>query len=219
MMKSPFGKISKIRNNLDSTHCLQFSFMAALETLGGPDISVEEAERATGYQPGGTWPFTMLTWFARNGFLVKHIENTNFERFISDTRAELFAQGLDAETVDLFFDISDFDAESRALQAAMEDPRVTLESRLPVVEDITHALDQGWLPMVSLDSGTLAGEVVNEFDGHMVLATAYDDAFIRFQDPGPPARWDWDASPETVLNALRTPSESSGTITLIRRQD
>lgn len=217
MIQNSFENIAHVRNNLDSQHCLQFAFMAAIETLGHPPLTVEEAERVTGFQPGGTWPYTMLTWFSGNGFEVRHIENTNFERFISDPRAELEAQGLDNETIGLFFEITDFEFEGAALKRALDDPDVTLESRIPVISDITGGLENGWLPLVSLDAGTLSGAASDEFDGHMVLATGHSQDEIRFQDPGPPARWDWDGSFKTVLDALRTPSDSSGTVTLIRK--
>lgn len=218
MNQEQFPSVAKIRNNVDSQHCLQFAFMAAVETLGGGRLSVEDAERATGYQPGGTWPYSMLNWFAEHDFEVRHIENTDFERFVRDPRSELETQGLPEETINLFFEITDFPFETTALQRAIDDPRIELESRLPEASDIGGALDDGWLPLISLDAASLAGPGTDEFDGHMLLATAHEGSLVRLQDPGPPVRWDWDVTADQIVRSMRIPTPSSGTITLVRNR-
>jgi hypothetical protein len=218
MIQDAFNNVAIVRNNLDSAHCLQFAAMAAAETLELGEFSLEEIDRATGFQPGGTWPFTMLTWFTSLGLDVLHIENTNFDLFIRDPREELARQGLDEDTIRLFFEITDFDFEGKALQRAIDDPHVKLESRLPTIDDITGGLQGGWLPLISLDATTLANQTHDEFDGHMVLATGHSADHLRLQDPGPPQRVNFDVLHSRVLAAMHTPSESSGTVTMVRRR-
>lgn len=217
MMYEPFGQVARIRNNLDASHCTQFALLAALETLGDHRLDESTVDHATGYMPGGTWPYSMINWLATHDYEVKHIEDTNFELFLSDPRKEFERQGLDAKTIDLFYKISDFDFEQNALREALANSKVSLIARRPVLDDITSGVQEGWMPLLSLDATTLNGKEHDEFDGHIVLVTGASATVLRLQDPGPPMHWDWDVSHDVVLAALRTPSESSGTVTLIRR--
>lgn len=218
MKIDPFGDVVRIRNNQDADHCTQYALLAALETLGDHRLNEENVDDATGYKEGGTWPYTMIGWLGSHGYLVRHFEDTDFDLFRDDPVAEFRRQGLDEATIDAFVEISDFDFEQAALGFAQGLPTVELVPRRPELADILEGLSNGWMPLLSLDATTLDGGEFDEFDGHIVLVTAADDHNFRIQDPGPPAKWDWLVDQARVIRALRTPSESSGTVTLIRRQ-
>ena len=191
----------------------------AFKHLDLPDLSMRDAELATGYVKGrATWPYTMLAWLGQQGLDVKHIENTDLDVFIQNPQAELERQGFDTETIDFFYDISDFDKEAAAIQSFRTMPNVSFEQRLPEVSDIKEGLRSGWLPLVSLDAGTLVNDHVDEFDGHMVIATDMNEHYVRIQDSGPPAQWDLDVTEERLQKAMRTPIDNAGTVTLIRRK-
>jgi len=215
-MKEYFVDI-KVEENRDVQHCLQFAFAAALNAFGMPEMRMEEIEEATGYHEVGTWPFSMIGWFADHGFEVRHIEDTNFERFIDDPQAEFRSQGLDEKAINLYFEITDFDFESAALRRALDSASVEFVRRLPEIADIQKALAEGWLPLVSLNAAVLIGRESEDFEGHMVLATGASEHALRVQDPGPPAQRDLDVKFGVVLAALRDPTENSGTVTLVRR--
>jgi len=213
----PFENVARVRNNQDASHCTQFALIAALETLGDHRLDASNVDEATGYRPGGTWPYSMIRWLATHGYEVQHFEETDFDLFLSDPRSEFERQGLDSETIDIFYEISDFDHEQSVLREIMELDAVELRPRRPEIEDIVGGLSEGWLPLMSLDATTLNGGIYDEFDGHIVLATGADSLVLRLQDPGPPPHWDWDVPAEVVLQSLRTPTESSGTVTLLRK--
>ncbi len=78
-------------------------------------------------------------------------------------------------------------------------------------------LCDGWLPLLSLDAAVLSRRTWGMFEGRMVLVTAANRDDVLVQDPGAPARRDWAVPTHHLAAALRSPAETSGTITYLRR--
>lgn len=208
----------KISNSEDALHCVQAAFSMAVESLSGAIIDNAESERLTGFSPGvETWPYRMLAWFGENGYEVVHIDALDAPALASDPRKELLRSGFDAETIDYFFQISDFHAEAAAISRCINSG-VVFEKRLPKISDIASGLQGGWLPIIFLDASVLTDEVRDGYQGHVVLVTGFDAEAGTYlvQDSGPPPHWDWEVPGEHILKSMRTPADSSGTVTLVR---
>lgn len=210
--------INFVGNTADRLHCTQASLIMLVQELTGELLSMDEAERATGFRPDvETWPYGMIDWLARRGFEVEHVDALDAEEMAADPRAELVRSGLDASTIDYFFEISDFELEAQRIRSAL-DLGVTFRAEIPEVEELIPRMGAGWVPLLSLNARTLASGLVEEFDGHVVLATAVDGSGATIQDPGPPARENLLVPLDRLARALRSPVDASGTITFVRRR-
>lgn len=210
----------RVENNFDSFHCLPITVMAAVQTLTGTTLSLAEAERITGFRDGvETWTFKTMAWFANNGFLVKYIDKFDVELFIRDARRFYEVAGESAETIDYILSISNLDHEVDELRACLAMSTFEHLNETPSADAIVAAMGEGWLPMISLNATVLHSSEAEGYDGHIVLATAYDDETLVLQDSGPPARWDWRVPRSALLKALGGPSENSGNVILVKPAD
>ncbi|MFH5232485.1 hypothetical protein [Antrihabitans spumae] len=208
-----------VSNTDDALHCLQAAFIMTVETLSDIVVSDLEAEQITGFKSGvETWPYRMLSWLSGNNFDVIHVDAISAQGLSVDPRAELVRTGFDNDTIEYFFKISDFKAEAQAIDECLV-RGVEFENRLPTLDDISVRIRDGWLPVVALDAGILTQEDRSGYQGHMVLVTGWHESrsLARIQDSGPPARWNWDVPSDLVAAAMRSPADSSGTITFVRR--
>lgn len=218
MIREIFPIEHRVPNSADSLHCVQASFAMTVAALSGDLISSAEAEAATGFKEGvETWPYRMIEWFTSHGFEVRHIDQMDAERFAEDPERELKDSGFTDDLIQYFRKISDYSAESAAIKNSISHGAI-YEARLPQLEDLVKALRDGWLPICVLDAGALTQEYRTGYQGHMVLVNGIDDdgQFAKLQDPGPPPHWDWEVPTDLIVKAMRTPVESSGTITLVR---
>ncbi|NMN98463.1 hypothetical protein [Antrihabitans stalactiti] len=209
----------RIQNSDDALHCVQAAFSMTVESLTNARVDNDLAEKLTGFTAGvETWPYRMLAWFAENGFEVEHIDALDPVAFIESPRTELERCNLDSETIDYYFQITDFEAEGVAIRRCIK-AGVKFSIRIPEKLDLTRGLKSGWLPVVALDAAALTQEVRDGFQGHTVLITGFDAENDRFlvQDSGPPARWDWEVTGDQIVKSMRSIAETSGTITLVRR--
>lgn len=203
--------------NPDSLHCTQAAFAMALEALGGPAISMAEAESHTGFVDGvETWPYGMINAFASFGFEVRHIDGLSATDLTSDPVSTLRASGLDDETLDYFLRITDFAKEKQYVTSAIQSGRVVFETRAPLIDDVQRGLDEGWLPIVSLDASVLNRRPRDGFEGHVVLALGWDQGELVVSDPGPPPNPILRVPAELVASAMQSPTADSGTVTLVR---
>lgn len=212
------GEFPRVPNSSDSLHCLQACVRMAHAVLSGQSITMTEAEAATGFVPGReTWPYAALGWFAANGYDVVHIDAVDAHAMVNEPVKELRRIGTDEATIDYFLKITDWASLERDLAVCDASGHVSFKSRKPEIADIRDGLRDGWLPMITVDLGVLATRK-DEFQGHIVLATAVTDGRIEIQDPGPPPRWDWLVEDALLLSAMRSPAETAGTVTLVRRR-
>jgi len=203
--------------NPDSLHCTQAAFIMALQILGGPTLSMSEAEHLTGFREGvETWPYGMISALAEMGFEVRHIDGLSALDLTSDPVGTLERSGLDKETLDYFLRITDFSKESQFVTRAIKTGRVAFETRAPRVDEIREALDDGWLPIISLDAAVLNSRPRDGFEGHVVLALGSKRGKFIISDPGPPPEPRLAVSPGVLAAAMQSPTKDSGTVTLVR---
>jgi hypothetical protein len=203
--------------NPDSLHCTQAAFIMALKLLGNPTLSMSEAEHLTGFREGvETWPYGMICALAEFGFEVRHIDGLSAVDLTSDPVTTLERSGLDKETLDYFLRITDFSQERQFVTRALNTGLVEFETRAPTVNDILEALNDGWLPIISLDAAVLNSRPRNGFEGHVVLALGLERGKLIVSDPGPPPEPRLEVSSDVLAAAMRSPTEDSGTVTLVR---
>ncbi|MCM3920327.1 hypothetical protein ND748_01305 [Frankia sp. AiPs1] len=202
----------------DGFHCAQACLVMAVERLGHPQrLTLAEAEQITGFRPGvETWPYAMLAWLAENGYEVRHEDALDAVALTRNPEAELRRSGLDEEALTYLMTISDFERERAAITRCLATRQVSFVPGVPDPRLLPDRLHAGWLPLLSLDAAVLTRRDRGGFEGHMVLVTATIGGYALVQDPGPPARWDWAVPLQHLATALRSPAETSGTITYVR---
>lgn len=208
----------KIPNSEDGLECLPACLAMSVEALGRHRLSLVEAGAIAGYKPGiETWPYRMIAWLSSNGYEVVHIDAIDPVKFATDPLAVLQDEGFDQETIEYFTKITDFGNESQAINEAVENGARFIKT-LPSSSDLVDYLERKWIPILTLDAGVLTDQDLSGYQGHMVVVSGYDKAqgSVLVQDPGPPATWDLVVPIERVMRALRTPTDSSGTITCVR---
>lgn len=208
----------KIPNSEDGLECLPACLAMSVEALGKDRLTLEEAGAVAGYRAGvETWPYRMIAWLSSNGYEVVHIDAIDPIKFAAEPLNVLREEGFDQETIDYFIKITNFESESQAINEAIGHG-AKFVSTLPSSSDLVEYLEKKWIPILTLDAGVLIDEDLDGYQGHMVIVSGYDaaDDMVLVQDPGPAARWDLAVPTERVMRALRTPSDSSGTITCVR---
>jgi hypothetical protein len=209
----------RVPNTDDTLHCTQAALVMALDALGHTAaMTMDEAEKVTGFREGvETWPYRMLAWLGENGYRVRHVDALDPVALMADPERTLRDSGLDDETLEYILGISDFHAENQAIRRCLESGNVEFLVRIPTMDELFDSMTEGWLPIVSLDAAVLVERPADGFEGHIVLATGREGEKIIVQDSGPPARWDWRVSPARLLEALRSPVDTSGTVSYVRR--
>ncbi len=213
-----FTLARRVPNMADGLHCAQACLIMAADLLGHERLSMAQAEQITGFRPGvETWPYAMCAWLGENGFEVRHEDAVDPVALCENAEVELRRSGLDEDTLRYVLTVSDVAQERAAVERCLASARVTFVDEAPDLSRLPQRLRDGWLPMVSLDAAVLGDRARTEFEGHMVLVTALAGADVVVQDPGPPARWDWQVPLSRVAAALHSPATTSGTITYVRR--
>lgn len=211
-------KTTKISNEPDDLHCLQACLRMAHEALGLGSLSLQVAESVSGYQAGReTWMYKTLAWLAAQRLLIEHIEDFSPHAFIENSTAELARHGFDGNVIDYIQSITDLAQERLAIEACNRYGNLTFVLRQPDADDVVEALRNGWLPVVGVDAAILSRRPGTDYDGHVVLATGLSrSSRVILQDPGLPARWDWEVDQATLSRAMHAPTVRSGSLTLLR---
>src|SRR6266849_7594117 len=90
--------INFVGNETDDLHCFQACIRMACQGLSGESLSLEDADRMTGFEPGRqTWPFVGMLSLAEARYDVRSIEDFNPKHFITDPEAEIRRHAGDAE--------------------------------------------------------------------------------------------------------------------------
>ena len=176
-------QIPFVANTVDDTHCLQAAYMSMAKYFDPSfDISMNEWSTITGYEEGlGTWANAGLLWFKEQGYDVKHYEIFDFEEFIH--RPKEYMVEVHGEEAGIWgFEHTNVPAEIERMKKIV-DSGIT-EKRRPSIEDIKRFIDDGYLVRVTVNCGTLDG--TNEYVGHAIIVTSYNDTYVQFHDPGLP---------------------------------
>lgn len=210
----------RVANEPGSLRCLPASFEMAVSILE-PEVrmSRRQADAATGFSEGReTWPYRMIEWFASRDYVIRHVDMISMTEFAVDPASAIRSTNIDQATLEYVLSITDIDRETRAIESALATGRVESVRAVPSVSDIREHLAAGWLALVTLDSATLWNADHGQYDVHMVLATGMTASSIVLQDSGPPAKWDFECTQDTMQRALVTPTPESGTCTYVKRQ-
>lgn len=202
--------------NFDDNHCSQISLIIASNLLGLGDLTIEDAERLTGYREGiPTWPYANLAYLASQGIKVKHIEALDPNDLIKDPRRALTDLGGSDEVIEYILSITDIEKEAYHISRCLESGLVEFVARIPTTKDIDQGLTEGKLPIVSLDASVISDEEMEGYQQHAVVITGMNDQEYIVQDSGSPARWDFPVDKLRVGRALHSPEPTSGGISIL----
>lgn len=206
LVKSPKGTL----------RCTQASMIMAIKTTLGREISMEEAERLSGYIEGReTWPYQMMLSLADLGLHVTSIETLNPEALVADfEREERRVLGDNEEVIQYILSITDIPAETKRIKTFIDHPNASFEVRAPTVDDLHVALKGGALPLVSLDYGVLH-QTGEGYEGHMVVVSGVGPDYVEVFDPGPPGDI-WNVPIGRFQAALDSPTEGTGAMVMLR---
>lgn len=193
-------------NTKDGTHCWQACIRMILKSaFPEKEYSWEELDTVTAkVKDMATWPMAGLVWMQTQGFEVKSIENFDYNRFLNEAEKYLY-ELWGKEAGDWAINNSNVAQEFSFSRELLGSP-VTLEQRLPSIADVRQLLDEGYLPICTVNSRALNNK--EGVVGHFVLAVWYNDAGLFVHDPGLPAqpnRYVLDADFE---RAWTTPTEN-----------
>ncbi|MFZ1075180.1 MAG: hypothetical protein WAN50_02295 [Minisyncoccia bacterium] len=147
------------------------------------DFSWDELERITAKPRGKwTWPVAAMLWLVENGFEIKDIETFDYGRFVQE-REKYLLETYGEEVAAAQIRNSDIEQE-RDLSAEFI-KKISYSQSMPGENDLKSLLEQGFLCICAIDSGSLAGE--SEYSSHSVVLKGYtNDAFILHDPDVPP---------------------------------
>ena len=189
-------------NEPDDIHCLQSVFRMVHEGLLGEKLTLEQAEKMTGFTPGkSTWPFMAMLSTLQSGLSVRNIEkNFNAELFVQDYKAAILKQTT-PEMLQIFEETSDLGKLSGLVAQTLLFEAMTYEEREPSWSDIIHYVKQ---PETAVTCNVNARALYGNRDGwvgHFVLVVDIDENKIILDDPGSPPEEHVMVEKEDFLNA------------------
>lgn len=209
-------QIELIKSEKGSLHCFQACFIMSVRALTGEELTLEQAEELTGFVAGReTWPHKGFLSWAKRGIRVRSIERLDPHRFIDDPDAEIERLAEDPGVADYIRGITDAEKETILLRECLRNPLVEFVSRPPRLEELEEGLANGWLPIVTLDYGVL--HETGEYEGHMVVVTAFDKRSAKLYDPGPPGEGGKVVPTDLFRRAVYSPSEGAGQLMLLQK--
>ncbi len=210
--------INFVGNETDDLHCFQACIRMACQGLSGESLSLEDADRMTGFEPGRqTWPFVGMLSLAEARYDVRSIEDFNPKHFITDPEAEIRRQAGDAEVGQHIIEVSDLGREVDLVARCLAHPNVTFESRPARLDDLEAAVAlPGTAAICNVNYNALADKP--GYTGHFVLIeSASRDGAMRIQNPGLPPIEDQEVSIDKFLAAWGYGSESMQNALIISR--
>lgn len=212
ILKHPLTLVASAPGSL---HCVPAAVMMAVRSITGRELSWGEAEELTGYVPGrGTWPYETCLSLAREfGLSSRIIEILDPEGILNDPLSEIQKAVGDPELARAELQDMDVEAEQERIRRCLENPMITFDVHSPTTEDVEIGIDEGWLPLVSLDYAILNQS--DRFESHRVVVSGVSDDRFEIFDPGPPGDAARIITRRVLDRAIHSPVQTSGAITLV----
>lgn len=175
-------------------------------------FSFEEWDVITAHKPGlWTWQLAGLIWFKNNGFEVVNIEVFDYEKFAKEGEKcliEFFGEEVGKSQIAH----SDISQEIKYSKAFVKE--IKTEVRLPTLDDMKSYLEKGYLLLSTLNAKALYN--LEGYSGHMIVISGFTKNGFVIQDPGIPARQDFEVSFEQFMKAWAYPDEKAMALTAIK---
>ncbi len=183
----------QLRENADDgDHCTQAVYLMILDHfMPRHAYTMDEVAAKTGFEINkGSWPIGGMLWFKQLGFEVINITNFDYLKFSQDAKKYL-RDILSKDAAEAEINDTNIAAEERRAHLVAESDFVV--KKVPQIEDILKALDEGYLVHCGVDAAILE-DMDEDYLGHGILIVGYDEDSIIFNDPGLPAQKDKKAS-------------------------
>jgi hypothetical protein len=171
-------------NTPDNFHCFQAALRMVLAYyIPGRTYDWEELDRVTAHTANYTWPSAGLLYCASIGFILRVIDDLDYERFCLegyDYLVELAGKEI-AEDQRINSDLPQEMRYAKQLIATLP-----VEKRIPSRIDITECLEKGMLVVCNVNLSALDNKA--GYTAHFVVAIGANDRGIWLHDPGLPPR-------------------------------
>jgi len=189
-----------------------------VQRLTDANVGMTEAERDTGFRPGHrSWAFRGLLGLVNRGLEVETIDDFDPEEFARDpegTVGSWYAD--DPKERERIVRESELGKEGKAVKKLLASPRMRFTRRAPDWADLLRlSQEDGAVVLARVNHRVLMRREGSY--GHYVMVEEIDDAGVRVQDPGPPARPDYVYDIATFRRAWWYPDEQSGELIVVRR--
>ena len=183
-LKIPFYTSFATPGHPNGVHCQETSLKMILGYFEPEkNYTIEELEKITDKQPEkGSWEMSFLTWFANNGYEVKHFATFDYTAFKKDG-IEYIRETYGNETAEWQLTNSNVEKARNEVDDYLK--KVEVVSKKPQISDIIEAMEAGYLVRASVNSNLLNNK--EGYEAHSVVVVACDDTSIWFHDPGLPA--------------------------------
>lgn len=200
-------------NTSDNTHCVQAALRMIMKYFWpGKDFSWKELGKITAKAKGkATWPFAGNIWLAEHGMKVKVIQSFDNQCFINEG-VSYIKEFAGEEVAQWQNSHSDIKQERELAKESIK--KIENETRIPTIEDIKEALDNGYLATCGINSKVLAEK--DGYVSHRVVLTGYTDKGLYLHDPGLPPKENRFVPYELFEKAWAYPEEKMKNLTLFK---
>ncbi len=204
-------------NLADGLRCLPACLRMAVSAFEGCDLGQRAAEQMAGFTPGKlTWNFKAYKSLADRGLYVRALEPVDWAAFACDPLGLLRRQFGDADAEQIAARSDLWQAACDAAALLKPCPRFCREQRIPALEDLKRALEDGALAICGVDAHLLSGRAPGA--DHGVLCYGMDEEVIRFHDPGLPPRPARSVPIAQFLRAWSHPCDEARWLMIVRSQ-
>jgi hypothetical protein len=170
-------------NTEDGIHCFEANIrMVAKYFWPERDYSWEEIDKITTKTPGlWTWPQAGWLWLESQGIEMTFIEDYDYAEF-AKLGNEYLIKHYGEDVAQIQIENSNIPQEQKVSQKFIE--KISVEQRIPTIQDITEFLQQNYLVMCNVNSMALNGKP--GFMGHFVLIKGIEGDQFILHDPGLP---------------------------------
>ncbi len=175
-----------VSNTNDDLHCYQACYKMIYDFFTGNNITIKEAELATGFILGKqTWPYQGMIGFADSNLPVISIEDFPIEHFINNPYEALkIYTNENMLAVDDIMKNSDISEAQRSIKKYMCHENITVENRIPEFYDIESLIKDSYMIITNVNS-----RILNDKDGycgHFIIIDSFYSEGVVVHNPGLP---------------------------------
>ena len=179
-------------------------------------LSLKKLDKITNHKNGMfTWQGVSLLWLASIGFEVINFENIDYKMFAKNG-SEYLKKIWPKETFDIQNKYSDLKKEQQIATKLLNNPHIQLKQKSLSIKEIKNYFDKGYFIMVSVNSLFLANK--KGYSSHMVVITGFDNTYVHINDPGLPAKKNWEITYSAFEKSILPPIKPDTNTILFRHR-
>ncbi|GAB4144234.1 MAG: hypothetical protein OHK0017_02540 [Patescibacteria group bacterium] len=171
----------------DNNHCVLAVFKSLIEYFLDKELSWEEIEKLACYQPEkGVWSLPLHVFLAQHKVEILNIEPFRYAQFYRHGE-EYLLEIFDSETVNYYLNQSNLISIRNQIPEFLK--MIHHIERRGTIEDIQKMLSDGYLVVAEVNYNILHNKP--GFVPHLILIKSQQDHSFIVNDPGMPAREDF----------------------------